>query len=743
MIKPKILAENSTKKILTILNGIIKDEDNEVFINYPVLIGSRAAKWHIPSFRESNDWDLVATILQSTLFIDKLMSSATFKDIKLIYYPGCGLKMVGECIESHKNRNSIKFDIELVSDKVDLRKMKPNEFLAKMEEMEDNSDYNDDDDDVEMESDEDDEDDSDYNDDDEDDETESDEDDSDYSDDDNDDEVESDKDDLNNNDDISDEVKSNKDDSDNNDNDDSEKVKSNKDNSNNEDDEDKVENVDKIEFEKFSGTQPEMSAIMILKLCCNVKDITLFPLSSNFPCIVAPLKVLEALKSSHIYWPTNFQKNIADLHTLRVILDNNKSSMNEPLRSPQRDELIELMIKTRIKETELRQGIPGSHINLNMTNEEFLDYKDDLFVQRRVLHDELHELVKYGDCPIYDSLKDDKSKAWVKQSLFQKIDYQTQLNCVREEAMVIALERYLIPMISKNQETSYNLALNRICTTLTKGWFRQFAVDNYPRILNLDKDLLSIAHDIIDKHPLKQKKSHASTLDPETQAFFEYIRSYTKVLTLGNFINDEYRVKRSGIKINSPVNDDNSITVVITTVCKTDMESCTPNVTWSASVVILPSEDLEFLSNDDKGDEEDECYKDPFNLHPCYYGYDNTKFKKLTSKHIYVVGLYASGAGGSWSIGSDVWGEICVRAKSADYIANKLEIPEFTGDLLFKYVLDYLKPSLENNGDTPLKAQIDNLKAKGDIPIEPQYHLWYYVWNNALKTGNWKISKKD
>ena len=50
----------------------------------------------------------------------------------------------------------------------------------------------------------------------------------------------------------------------------------------------------------------------------------------------------------------------------------------QPLYSPPRDEPIELMLKTRIKETELIQGIPGSHINLKMTNEEFLDRDDNL-----------------------------------------------------------------------------------------------------------------------------------------------------------------------------------------------------------------------------------------------------------------------------------------------------------------------------------------------------------------------------
>src|SRR5437762_11216795 len=120
--------------------------------------------------------------------------------------------------------------------------------------------------------------------------------------------------------------------------------------------------------------------------------------------------------------------------------------------------------------------------------------------------------------------------------------------------MVIALERYLIPMVSKNQETSYNLALVRICTTLTKGWFRQFAIDNYPQLSNLDKDLLSIAHDVIDKYPLIQKKELALTLDQETQAMFEVVRPYTKKISSFDelyFYDGNCDAKRSGIEITS------------------------------------------------------------------------------------------------------------------------------------------------------------------------------------------------
>jgi len=173
-----------------------------------------------------------------------------------------------------------------------------------------------------------------------------------------------------------------------------------------EDDSDEDEK-DEFEFEKFDYNQPKMSAQMILDLCHGIENTILFPLS-DILCIVAPLKILEALKASHIYWPNDFHKNIADLHSLRILLGYNQMSMNQPLCNLQRDEPIDLMLKTRIKETEARHGVPGAHINLDQSNEEFLDREDDLLVRRRILHDELHERVKYGDRPIYETLKEDK-----------------------------------------------------------------------------------------------------------------------------------------------------------------------------------------------------------------------------------------------------------------------------------------------------------------------------------------------
>src|SRR5262245_38271239 len=100
IIKPRVLSYDAIK-ILSILKKIIRNEANPLATatepnfstaEFPVVIGSRAAKWHLPSFRKPNDWDLVATASQSNLFINKIMDNASFKNMKLIHYSEVGLK---------------------------------------------------------------------------------------------------------------------------------------------------------------------------------------------------------------------------------------------------------------------------------------------------------------------------------------------------------------------------------------------------------------------------------------------------------------------------------------------------------------------------------------------------------------------------------------------------------------------------------------------------------------------------
>ncbi|CAB4389473.1 unnamed protein product [Rhizophagus irregularis] len=75
---------------------------------------------------------------------------------------------------------------------------------------------------------------------------------------------------------------------------------------------------------------------------------------------------------------------------------------------------------------------------------------------------------------------------------------------------------------------------------------------------------------------------------------------------------------------------------------------------------------------------------------------------------------------------------MAIRAKPADYVANKLKIPDVNGDLLYRYVLYYLNPSFDEN--SPLRNHIDNLVAEGNISnISVTQHPWYSAWNYTLK----------
>lgn len=184
---------------------------------------------------------------------------------------------------------------------------------------------------------------------------------------------------------------------------------------------------------------------------------------------VCSLKGLALIKRSHLHRDYFFDKHITMYH--KWILPN--------LKEPFTDSDVEFL-KTRTKLTKLEfpQGTPS----LNKTNEDFFDDA----VEKKYDHDWLHELYAYGESPVYTLLKDDETMAWCKRSKWEDLDAELKLKCVAEETHVIATERFLVPTNFKTPyKLAYMKALKKVCTTLTSGWFRDFAIDNYPSILEL------------------------------------------------------------------------------------------------------------------------------------------------------------------------------------------------------------------------------------------------------------------
>ena len=77
-------------------------------------------------------------------------------------------------------------------------------------------------------------------------------------------------------------------------------------------------------------------------------------------------------------------------------------------------------------------------------------------------------------------------------------DLQKQ-QCVAEECYVIATERFLIPTnYDYFWKLAYLKALQKVCTTLCSGWFRDYAIDYYPEIINLyDKSKIETVKGIL------------------------------------------------------------------------------------------------------------------------------------------------------------------------------------------------------------------------------------------------------
>jgi len=240
-----------------------------------------------------------------------------------------------------------------------------------------------------------------------------------------------------------------------------------------------------IEFEVLND-DPETSTGLLAGLVADFMPCAFPP--DDVALATSPT-VLWLTKKSHITFPIRWQKNIADLHWL-------KSQSREPTT----------------KEWHYYQVRKAEHVarfgdrvaKLNVSNEQF--FERSARIGRIIDHDRIHEMVAYEDRPLFEKFKTDLTKASLDRKLFEQATLERQLRLVREEAMVIALERYIIPKWPATPvlpEIAYSQALQRVCTTLTSGWFRDFAIDHWPLVRFPDKDFVSPVLDFLVDKKLK------------------------------------------------------------------------------------------------------------------------------------------------------------------------------------------------------------------------------------------------
>lgn len=182
-------------------------------------------------------------------------------------------------------------------------------------------------------------------------------------------------------------------------------------------------------------------------------------------CFIADLDTLFAIKRSHRYYEQHWHKNIKDYLFLKHFC-----TLTDELRSI-----------SDIREAEQAKKHFKPNRSLEVSNDDFFS-KSQHIVQRTYVHDDLHYATCYYDKPLWTRCKYDQSKATISEELFNKLSHEDQVKMVQEEAFVIALERKIIPN-NVDPKAAFRWAVMRIGTSLTKGWFRDFTINNYHAVI--------------------------------------------------------------------------------------------------------------------------------------------------------------------------------------------------------------------------------------------------------------------
>lgn len=186
---------------------------------------------------------------------------------------------------------------------------------------------------------------------------------------------------------------------------------------------------------------------------------------------VATPSELYTMKISHGYWDIN---GTWDKHAADIVFLQRKGAKFIP-------ELHDILLPI------WRDRYKQNPISLDKTADEF--FNDH--VKKVYVHDTVHESVAYHDRPWYESYLKDGSEVLVDNAKFWALPLESQLEAVREELYVIALERILIPKDYKaSPSMAYRWALRRTAISLFKNKWATFLLLHLDELGRPDVDFV-------------------------------------------------------------------------------------------------------------------------------------------------------------------------------------------------------------------------------------------------------------
>lgn len=194
--------------------------------------------------------------------------------------------------------------------------------------------------------------------------------------------------------------------------------------------------------------------------------VTVF--GSQVDTFVATDKMVHMMKYSHRFKKNSvhFEKTRNDLLWFEKEHGNIHSILNDELKAI-------LALREKLTYT---NGLP----KLNQDKKSF--FTDTVPYQYD--HDTIHEAVKHLDKPAYTYYIREGEQVMCSKEKFDALPEIVKLYGVLEESYVLALERSIIPF-SADPFWAFKLSLQKVCTSITSGWFREFAYQNYDKVIEL------------------------------------------------------------------------------------------------------------------------------------------------------------------------------------------------------------------------------------------------------------------
>lgn len=214
---------------------------------------------------------------------------------------------------------------------------------------------------------------------------------------------------------------------------------------------------------EYDIAQPGDSTDLLIQYC-KANPQSLFLNNGDF---VAPVDVLYLLKMSHRYKKNSphFFKTMNDIHFMRSLGAKIPPELEE-------------VFKLREKET-----YNYSHPNLDVKSKDFFKGDEVPYVYD---HDSLHKIVAITGIPAYTHYLKDGSEVMTSKDKFFAVDEVIRILGVLEESLVLAAERSLIPFnYTLRGRQAFIMALSKVCTSITSGFFREFAYEHFKVVVAL------------------------------------------------------------------------------------------------------------------------------------------------------------------------------------------------------------------------------------------------------------------